>query len=302
MSFMTGRHPHELGLFDNEGHLGSDVPTFAHAFLSARYDTVLSGRIHFVGPDQRHGYRDRIVGEVNGSAYLGAEWRLERILGDLADTPGMGLAGVVKSGPGRTGYHAYDEVVTRATVRWLGDRGRGEHDRPFLLTVGYVAPHCPFVSPPDDFRAHRDAIGYSDLPPPDDHLHPVNAAKRRRWQIDPQPPRDAQWRARVAYYGLCSFLDRQVGTIVTALAESGLREHTIIVGAAKTSSRRRTTLQYNHVHRLRGSAMWDHHNARHYWMPPSIWARFNPAQEALTHWMAYSIPDWSVPGAEKSDD
>ena len=48
--------------------------------------------------------------------------------------------------------------------------------------------------------------------------------------------------------------------------------------------------------------MWDHHNARHYWMPPSIRARFNPAQEALTHWMAYSIPDRSVPGAEKSDD
>ena len=55
MSFMTARHPHELGLFDNEGHLGSDVPTFAHAFLSAGYDTVLSGRMHFVGPDQRHG-------------------------------------------------------------------------------------------------------------------------------------------------------------------------------------------------------------------------------------------------------
>ena len=116
MSFMTARHPHELGLFDNEGHLGSDIPTFAHAFLSAGYDTVLSGRMHFVGPDQRHGYRDRIVGEVSGSAYLGAGWRLESILGDLADTPGMGLAGVIKSGPGRTGYHAYDEAVTRATV------------------------------------------------------------------------------------------------------------------------------------------------------------------------------------------
>ncbi len=229
MSFMTARHPHELGLFDNEGHLGSDVPTTAHAFLSAGYDTVLAGRMHFVGPDQRHGYCDRIVGDVAESAYAGAGLKLERILGDLADTPGMGLAGVVKSGPGRTGYHAYDEAVTRATVRWLGERGRGEHDRPFLLTVGYVAPHCPFVAPPHDFRAHRDMIGYPDLPPPDDHLHPVNAAKRRRWGIDPPPPRDAQWRTRVAYYGLCTFLDRQVGAILTALAESGLREHTVIV-------------------------------------------------------------------------
>jgi ectoine hydroxylase-related dioxygenase (phytanoyl-CoA dioxygenase family) len=73
-------------------------------------------------------------------------------------------------------------------------------------------------------------------------------------------------------------------------------------GAAKTSSRRRTTLQYNHVHYTRAGAMWDHHNARHYWMPPSIRARFTPEQESLTHWMAYTLPDRSVAGAERIDD
>ena len=103
MSFMTGRHPHELGLWDNEGHLGSDIPTFAHAFLSAGYDTVLSGRMHFVGPDQRHGYAERLVSEVAESAYLAAGWKLERVLGDLVDTPGMSLTGVIKSGPGQHG-------------------------------------------------------------------------------------------------------------------------------------------------------------------------------------------------------
>ena len=73
-------------------------------------------------------------------------------------------------------------------------------------------------------------------------------------------------------------------------------------GAAKTTSRRRTTLQYNHVHRNRASPMWDHHNARHYWMSPSIRARFTPAQRDLTRWMNYTIPDRTVPGAERIDD
>ena len=73
-------------------------------------------------------------------------------------------------------------------------------------------------------------------------------------------------------------------------------------GAAKTTSRRRTTLQYNHVHLYRAAAMWDHHNARHYWMPPSIRKRFTPAQRELTRWMSYTLPDRDVPGAEKSDD
>ena len=74
-------------------------------------------------------------------------------------------------------------------------------------------------------------------------------------------------------------------------------------GAAKTSTRRRTTLQYNHVDRFRaGSGMSDHHNARHYWMPPSIRQRFTPAQKELTSWMNYTLPDRSIPGAEKSSE
>ncbi|NKB69266.1 MAG: hypothetical protein GKR89_19525 [Candidatus Latescibacteria bacterium] len=73
-------------------------------------------------------------------------------------------------------------------------------------------------------------------------------------------------------------------------------------GAAKISARRRTTLQYNHVHRNRASPMWDHHNARHYWMPPSIRRRFSAAQRDLTAWMDYTLPDRSVPGAERIDD
>ena len=80
-------------------------------------------------------------------------------------------------------------------------------------------------------------------------------------------------------------------------------EALVHAGAAKTTARRRTTLQYNHVERLRaGSGMADSHNARHYWMPPSIRRRFTPEQRALTSWMDYTIPDRSIPGAEKSDD
>lgn len=73
-------------------------------------------------------------------------------------------------------------------------------------------------------------------------------------------------------------------------------------GATKTTSRRRTTLQYNHLHLNRACIMWDHHNARHFWMPPSIRARFTPEQRELTRWMDYTIPDRTVPGAERIND
>ncbi|SVD44716.1 uncharacterized protein METZ01_LOCUS397570, partial [marine metagenome] len=146
MSFMTCRHPHEICLWDNASQLNSDTPTFAHSFLSAGYDTILSGRMHFVGWDQRHGYAQRLISDVPQSAHLAAGWKLRDVLGDLIDTPGMSLAGLLKSGPGRTGYHAYDEAVTHTTVEWLRQRGLSRQEKPFLLTVGYAAPHCPFVA------------------------------------------------------------------------------------------------------------------------------------------------------------
>jgi choline-sulfatase len=231
MSFMTCRHPHELDMWDNECQLNSDIPTFAHAFLSEGYDTVLSGRMHFVGWDQRHGFAERLIGDVAESCYLADGYKLDNVLGYLVDTAGMSLTGLKKSGPGRTGYHAYDEAVTSATVDWLNERGEDQQN-PFLLTVGYVSPHCPFVAPPEDFEGYRTQISPADLPRPDNELHPVhprNEKLRRTFGTDPMPPIDAQWRSRVAYYGLCSFLDRQVGAVLSALKNAGLADDTIVV-------------------------------------------------------------------------
>lgn len=121
---MTGLYPHEMDQWDNLCELGNSTPPFARAFHSAGYDTVISGRMHFAGWDQLHGFAERLVGDLQESSYLAASFQLQKVLGDLADTPGMRLAGIMKSGPGRAGYHAYDETVTRATVelacvRWV---------------------------------------------------------------------------------------------------------------------------------------------------------------------------------------
>ena len=229
MAFMTCRHPHEIPCLDNECQFNSDIPTFAHAFLAGGYHTVLSGRMHFVGQDQRHGFMERTVGDVPESAYLAAGWKLNQVLDDLADTPGMALAGVVKSGPGRSGYHAYDETVTAATVDWLKQRAASAANDPFLLVVGYAAPHCPFVAPPEDFARYADRISIRDLPKPDPNLHPLNVSRRKSYGVDPTPPADAQWRTRVAYYGLCTFLDRQLQSVLDTLKATPFSDNTIVI-------------------------------------------------------------------------
>src|SRR5690606_34795180 len=104
MSFMTGRQASSIGVLSNHTQLGSDVPTFAHMFNDAGYETVLCGRMHFNGPDQRHGFQRRIIGDVHGVWGSHMPKMLEILGPELRGTTGPSASAVRISGPGETGY------------------------------------------------------------------------------------------------------------------------------------------------------------------------------------------------------
>jgi len=63
MAMLTGRHPYQNEVWTNSHILDSGIPTLAHAMGAAGYRPVLIGRMHAVGPDQLHGYAERLVGD-----------------------------------------------------------------------------------------------------------------------------------------------------------------------------------------------------------------------------------------------
>ena len=64
---LAGRYPSEIEVWTNNHILDSGVPTFAHAMGAADYHPVLIGRMHGLGPDQLHGYAERLVGDHGGN-------------------------------------------------------------------------------------------------------------------------------------------------------------------------------------------------------------------------------------------
>ena len=58
-AMMAGRDTSTLETWDNASPFRSDWPTFAHSFRAAGYRTILCGKMHFVGPDQLHGFEER---------------------------------------------------------------------------------------------------------------------------------------------------------------------------------------------------------------------------------------------------
>ena len=111
--------PYENEVWTNSHILDSGSPTFAHAMGAVGYRPVLIGRMHSLGPDQLHGYADRLVGD-HGSNYLGGKGVDH---GTLTGTAGPARVSLEKSGPGQSAYQVHDEDVTVATVDYLNRLG-----------------------------------------------------------------------------------------------------------------------------------------------------------------------------------
>lgn len=233
MSFMTGRYVHRIDAWDNGAVLRSDEPTWAHRLEAAGYETSLIGKMHFQGLDQLHGFRSRPVAEIHGGGPLGdlPAWRPGP--GEAIEVPTVpaGVAAmrrrILGAGPGRSTNIAYDEAVRDATVSFL--RARGPGGTPFALCASFISPHFPLVAPPEDFaRYWPHGV---DLPRLPRGRHPFHRRLIEHFDLEGFSEEEIL-RARAAYFGLCTFVDRLIGEVLDALEACGHAEDTLVVYTA----------------------------------------------------------------------
>lgn len=230
MSFMTGRYAHRCEVMGNQDVLDSRIPTFAHMAVRGGYHTVLAGRMHFNGPDQRHGFLQRLVGEPwHYALYNG------RPSGGPAEMSPLGNCSrpdpLTKVGAGGNPFVDYDHAVTDAAIGWLEQYvAAGDEAPPFLMTVGWLLPHCPYIAPPEVYDRYAGKVRAPRLSPDEvAALHPFHQHYRDkviRIQDMPEKNFDA---AATAYYAMVDLLDQNVGRLIDALKRLGLWDNTIII-------------------------------------------------------------------------
>jgi choline-sulfatase len=233
MSMLTGRHPYQNECWNNSNILDSGIPTFAHALGAAGYHTCIVGRMHSLGPDQLRGYSERLVGDHSPNFEGNPAGNPPR--GLLDGTAGPARVSLTNSGSGQGGYQVHDEYVTAAAVDWLTrygiertSLGMVGSDQPFLLTVGYMLPHQPFVARREEFERYRGRVPGPRVPERTPPEHPYFTWWRERTGIEDVSPEEIE-RCRVAYWALVDRMDAMIGTVLRALEESGLAENTLIV-------------------------------------------------------------------------
>ena len=224
-TFLTGQGCSAIQVWSNSCTFASGIPTFAHALAIAGYDTVLSGRMHFKGPDQRHGFTARVMGDVSGPT----DGYPPTILGDLLwPAQGQGQRSLELAGPGRTGFQVYDQTVIDAAAHFVRERAENGSERPFCLVVGLIQPHAPYIAPRPLYDEYVDRVV---LPPVPAGARATQHPAVRKWRQDKGYDRatpDQQRAVRAGYYGMVTMVDEAMGQIIAALDETGLRERTAV--------------------------------------------------------------------------
>jgi len=235
-SFMSGQLVSRIGAYDNACEFPAATPTFAHYLKLCGYRTCLSGKMHFVGPDQKHGFQDRITTDIYPSDFAWTpDWaaRDERI-----DKWYHNMATVRESGVAQATFQIdYDDEVGFAARRWLFDRARDRaagDAAPFALVASFIHPHDPYVARPEWWELYADDeialpdVGFDSAPrdPFSDRLRDGTEASSV-----PLTPDEVR-RARRAYLANVSYFDSKLGEIVRTLEEIGELDNTIVIVTA----------------------------------------------------------------------
>jgi arylsulfatase A-like enzyme len=241
-ALLTGRYPARPGAYDNGALATRPMEEAAHSVSLPQLF-------------KQHGYRTVSIGKIShepsglrpdGSPELPFSW-------DEIATP-TGKWGTAWNAffayadgstriPGKSpsteradvpddGYP--DGLIAEAAVKKLRDL----KDRPFFLAVGFFKPHLPFNAP----KQYWDRYDPAKLPTPPDPNPPQGIDPAISLHKSPElTPRytglakpgtvsDAEARhLRQGYDACVSYADAQVGKVLTALDDLGLRDKTIVV-------------------------------------------------------------------------
>ncbi len=228
-AFMSGQLPSATGVYDNAAEFPSSIPTYAHHLRRAGYYTALSGKMHFVGPDQLHGFEARLTTDIYPADfgwtpdYRKPGERIDWWYHNMGSVTGAGVAEI-------TNQLEYDDEVAYQAKLALYDLSRGKDDRPWCLTVSFTHPHDPYVARRKYWDLYEDcdhllpevpAMAYEDHDPHAKRIFDAN--DWRNFDITEDDIR----RSRRAYFANISYLDDKIGEILQVLEDT--RQEAIIL-------------------------------------------------------------------------
>ena len=200
-AMLSALRPAATGVFTLTDALPDMTPTFLHYLVEQGYETVLAGRMHFVGSDQRHGFTRRIADDMTTITWNAPREKLRETRGVTLRSFGEAFCTQVIGG-GESPVEYYDEYVTRAAVDYLSR----PHDKPQFIVVGTYAPHFPYVGGKELYEKY---LARAVLPASFDDPCPTGEWARHHQDVSAEQALGAQ----AAYCAMIEQMDERIGRI-----------------------------------------------------------------------------------------
>lgn len=249
-SLMTGLRPESTGLFHNYvalRDLQPDILTLPQHLIAHGYETAYVGKIFHQGDtDEQHSWSRAAVKRIDGIRKPQGPYRLpenvrlrnenfRQMFAKYGEAARKGLASGPAFEKADVPDHAYpDGYNTLLAIETL--KQMAANDQPFFLAMGYKLPHLNWCAPSKywdlydpqkiEAAAHRDA-------PTDGASMGLHASFELRTRsnipkVGPIPKELART-LKHAYLASTSYVDAQIGLLLQALEDAGLKENTIVV-------------------------------------------------------------------------
>ncbi|KEJ89906.1 choline-sulfatase [Sulfitobacter donghicola] len=228
-AFMSGQLPSATGVYDNAAEFASSIPTYAHHLRRAGYYTCLSGKMHFVGPDQLHGFEDRLTTDIYPADfgwtpdYRKPGERIDWWYHNMGSVTGAGVAEI-------SNQMEYDDAVAYEATRKIYELSRGLDKRPWCVTASFTHPHDPYVARKKYWDLYEDCEHLlPEIPAMDYDAHDPHSKRifdANNWRDFDITEEDIK-RSRRAYFANISYLDDKIGDILQTLEDT--RQEAIIL-------------------------------------------------------------------------
>ena len=227
-SLATGRYVHEIGYWDNAIAYDGRVPGWGQRLQAEGMSVEAIGKLHYRSESDPTGF-DRQHEPLHILNGIGQLWGSVR---DPMPEKAGRSALYDNVGPGTSNYNRYDQRIGDLAEDWLQKRASMSSTQPWLLFVGFVAPHMPLVVPQRYLdRYPLDRIDLPKLLPRDGYQrHPWIERMANHWDHDATLGSDERRRLAIAcYFGLITYLDEQIGRVLETLERTGLAATTRVI-------------------------------------------------------------------------
>ena len=236
-SFMSGYYPHATGVLGYKSprpKIGDRATWSQHFKNNGYYSARVSKIFHMgvpIGIEQGSNGADDEASWTERFNSKGPEWKAPgegETLQNNSDGKKPAVGGntfVVVEADGDDLVHSDGKTAKKAVE--LIHRHK---DKPFWLGVGFVRPHVPFVAPRSYYRPFKPYSkmvlppkiegDWNDIPKPG-----INYCTSQNMKMDIR----RQKKSIGGYYASVAYMDAQVGKVISALDEAGLRDKTIII-------------------------------------------------------------------------